>query len=285
MDLQIAKLCELSERVKAEASSIRTEREEAKRAQQATNTLLLESMTKRKVDAVAIHGSEGTTYARLCPPPVKYAKMQSFEDISTIFNGLETHLAARLDQDVVEETCHFFSVRSRTANPNGAHRIRIVKRLPEGTNVTSEGEPARLAQNFDQACRQTRQLSERSKPLREELKKASQEVAPALQAMDAPARVVARDGQGNERGVMNVCVASAKPPSRDLGTRRVSQLVRSAAVMAARTRTPLTPQDAKEFEEAFMQRLRAMVSTALEELRRQQAHRPAIPKVVVKREK
>ena len=96
-------------------------------------------MTKGK-DAVAIHGSEGTTYARLCPPPVKYAKMKSFEDISTIFDGLETHLAARLDQDVVEETCHFFSVRSRTANPN-AHRIRIVKRLPEGTNVTSAGEP------------------------------------------------------------------------------------------------------------------------------------------------
>ena len=281
MDLKIAKLCELSERVKAEASSIRTEREEAKRAQQATSTLLLESMTKRKVDAVAIHGSEGTTYAR---PPVKYAKMKSFEDISTIFDGLETYLAARLDQDVVEETCHFFSVRSAQRTRTG--RIGFDREAATGRDERDlGGRAARLAQNFDQACRQTRQLSERSKPLREELKKASQEVAPALQAMDAPARVVARDGQGNERGVMNVCVASAKPPSRDLGTRRVSQLVRSAAVMAARTRTPLTPHDAKEFEEAFMQRLRAMVSTALEELHRQQAHRPAIPKVVVKREK
>ena len=284
MDLQIAKLCELSERVKASTSSTRSEREEAKRAQQATSAMLLESMARKKADAVAIHGSEGTTYARLCPPPVKYAKMKSFEDITAIFEGLDAHLASRLDQDVVEETCKFFSMRSRATNPNGAQRIRIVKRLPEGTNVITAGEPARLAQNFDQACRHTRQLSERTKPLREELKKASQEVAPALQAMESPARVVARDGQGNERGIMSVHVAPARPPSRDLGTRRVSQLVRSAAVMAARTRTPLTQSDAKEFEDAFMQRLRAMVSTALEELQRQQALRPAAPKVVVKRE-
>lgn len=278
MEARLASFCALATKLKADDAASKPERDDARRAKLATKEMLLASMERHRVSAVRVPGEEGL-YARVRQTAVRYVPMRDERDVLPLFDGMAEHLRGSKG-DAAQATHALFLQRARRGG--GERSVAIVKRLPAAEQaVQEEGEAPRLAACFAASCAHARELSQRAKPLRDAVRAATKELAPAVASLQTPPRVVARDLAGAEKAVLTVAVA---PPPKakaaaPLGARRVGQLVKAAALVAERA---TEPGDLPGFERIFKEHLRAMLRAAVEERKRAGAE-PA-PRLVIKRE-
>lgn len=277
MEARLASFCALATKLKADAAASKPERDDARRAKLATKEMLLASMERHRVSAVRVPGEE-ELFARVRHTAVRYVPMRDERDVLPLFDGMAEHLRGS-EGDAAQATHALFLQRARRGG--GERSVAIVKRLPTTERAVQEGEAPRLAACFAASCAHTRELSQRAKPLRDAVRAATKELAPAVASLETPPRVVARDRAGAEKAVLTV--ALAPPPKAKaaaaLGARRVGQLVKAAALVAERA---TEAGDLQGFERAFKEHLRAMLRAAVEERKRAGAE-PA-PRLVIKRE-
>lgn len=275
MDSALAQFCALNEKARADRLAHKAERDDARRSKNATKELLISSLERSKAAAVALPDE---TYARLSSTAIRYTALRSEDDVLALFDDLQSQLQIHSANPFAKTTHELFLKKARIGG--GEKSITIVKRVPKDEAIARGAEPVRLAASFAASCAHARDLSAKSKPLRDALRTATKELAPQISALPSAPRVVARDQTGAERGVLSVSVAtpSSKPPN--IGARRVGELVKASALMAEGA--ALDPRD---YERVFRQHLRAMLRTSFEELKRANEARARAPRLLVKREK
>lgn len=264
----IANFCALQQQLKNEVKQSKEERDEARSAKKATQELLIESMEKSALEAVCVQHNGEAVFARLSEPAKKYKRLRDEDDILPLFHDLRDYLRTNADQGaMVDLTYKLFLERATEATSAPRKTLRLTKRVPADTSVAYEGEAVRLASSYAQSCSVAREISDRCKPLRQTIRRAEKELVPAVKAMPEPPKVVARDQDGVERGVVTV---EAKVPTarRCLGARRVGQIVKAAALLALPSGDE---QSVEAFERTFRQQLRSMIRSSQETLAKQTA--------------
>lgn len=254
--------CKARQALRDEEARRKDTLEETADAKRVSMDLLMESMTKHRVECVCLPPTtvEGEIkYARIVPGNVKYSTFRSVDDVARFAHDMYASVKDTPEVDVPREVLRTFLERAKREEP--MPRLTICPKVPQKVAATLPSQPAtevtRLSSNVASAVQEYRSCREPIKALKSTTREAEKVVQKIVREEEPVLLQMERNGQ---RRLVNVTkqprkTSASKP--RGIGVRKISSMVQEAARFAVHER--------QEFDARFVQRLRMLVQQELDD--------------------
>lgn len=210
----ILKYCDLKSRLTDESKRTKEERAESIDAKRTIGNLLLCSMEKNDVRCVCLGDDVGDKkYVRLAPPSRRSMKVDSFEKVYSLLEGVSSLVSTVPDVEVPSHVVRIFKERAlERGPPPGPPRLVQTKRPLKSDHAKEiphlPSETKRLTSQYAEAKREYEKCKENVSHLRSEVKSAETSLLPLLPSEGALVKLK----KGDKESVVRLIRVDPPPP-------------------------------------------------------------------------